>query len=143
MQNPALSKNLRAQAVVEFALVLPFLVLLAAGAIDLANGFTAYIALSNGAREGAAYAAYPPDNATGGALDSNICSRAKAGLPTTLQGATCTPNYPVVTGCPSGTRVARCPIRVTLSYSLTTLVGSVLGSNSFTVSPTVDMMVLQ
>ena len=70
MQNPAASRNLRAQAVVEFALVLPVLVLLLAGVVDLGNGFQTYIALSNGARDGAGYGANPSNQ-------SSVCGRVR------------------------------------------------------------------
>jgi len=46
----------RGQAVVEFALILPVFLLLTLGVVDGARVFTAYIAITNGAREGALYA---------------------------------------------------------------------------------------
>src|SRR5436190_5518770 len=60
------------QAVVEFALVLPVLLLLLAGAVDLGNGFQTYIALTNAAREGAHYGI---NNSSG------ICTRVQQILP--------------------------------------------------------------
>ncbi|CAN5536447.1 hypothetical protein BH10CHL1_BH10CHL1_50560 [soil metagenome] len=43
----------QANALVEFALVLPFLLLFLLGTFDLGHGFVTYITLANGAREGA------------------------------------------------------------------------------------------
>lgn len=47
----------RGQSLVEFALILPVFLLLTLGVVDGARIFTAYIAITNGAREGALYAA--------------------------------------------------------------------------------------
>ena len=47
----------RGQTLVEFALILPVFLLLTLGVVDGARIFTAYIAITNGAREGALYAA--------------------------------------------------------------------------------------
>lgn len=47
----------RGQTLVEFALILPVFLLLTLGVVDGARLFTAYIAITNGAREGALYAA--------------------------------------------------------------------------------------
>src|SRR5437016_3105931 len=62
----------RGQAVVEFALVMPVLLLLLAGAVDLGNGFQTYIALTNAAREGAHY---------GINYSSGVCTRVQQVLP--------------------------------------------------------------
>jgi Flp pilus assembly protein TadG len=47
----------RGQTLVEFALILPVFLVLTLGVVDGARVFTAYIAITNGAREGALYAA--------------------------------------------------------------------------------------
>jgi len=47
----------RGQSLVEFALTLPLLLILVFGIIDFGNGLRAYIALTNGVREGARYGA--------------------------------------------------------------------------------------
>ena len=70
-----MKREQRGQGVVEFALVLPLLALLFAGIIDVTNGYQAYVALTNAARDGAAYGAYNP-----GATDG-ICLRAQNALP--------------------------------------------------------------
>jgi hypothetical protein len=46
----------RGQTVVEFALILPVVLLLTVGIIDIARLFTAYVSLTNGVREAALYA---------------------------------------------------------------------------------------
>jgi Flp pilus assembly protein TadG len=52
--------GLRAQALMEFALVLPILVLLVLGAMDLGRMFYTKTVITNAAREGANYLAYFP-----------------------------------------------------------------------------------
>ncbi len=50
----------RGQSVVEFALVIPVMLLILAGAIDLGRAFYAYVAVQNAAKEGALYGARHP-----------------------------------------------------------------------------------
>lgn len=52
----------RGQALVEFALILPLLLVLTAGVLDMARIFSAYIALTDGVREAALYAAEGTNN---------------------------------------------------------------------------------
>lgn len=52
----------RGQALVEFALILPLLLLLTLGVVDLARVFSGYIALTDGVREAALYAAEGTNN---------------------------------------------------------------------------------
>ena len=58
--------SLRAQALVEFALLLPILLVLILGAMDLGRIFYVKTVLTNAAREGAnTLSRYPTDNTTG------------------------------------------------------------------------------
>lgn len=50
------------QSLVEFALLLPILLLILAGLLDLARGYYVYVALTDAAAEGAAYAAIHPSD---------------------------------------------------------------------------------
>lgn len=52
---PLRRKKSRGQSLVEFAFVLPVLVLIFASAVDFGRALTAYIAISSAAREGAAF----------------------------------------------------------------------------------------
>ena len=56
--SPHKKHRLRGQALVEFALVLPLLLVLILGAMDLGRMFYAKIVITNAAREGAYYMAY-------------------------------------------------------------------------------------
>jgi Flp pilus assembly protein TadG len=53
------------QALVELALILPLLLLLLVGALDLGRLFYTYIGVVDGAREGASYAMTHPTDVTG------------------------------------------------------------------------------
>jgi Flp pilus assembly protein TadG len=59
------SQHPAGQSLVEFALVLPVLLLLVLGAMDLARMFSTKITLTNAAREGANYLSRHPDDAPG------------------------------------------------------------------------------
>ena len=59
-----------AQALVEFALVLPILLLLILGVIDFGRMFYTKMILTNAAREGANYLAYFPEDANNGYVDT-------------------------------------------------------------------------
>jgi hypothetical protein len=56
-------KHERGQSLLEFALLLPILLLILAGVLDLGRLYYAYVAVTDAAAEGAAYAAIHP-NAT-------------------------------------------------------------------------------
>ncbi len=53
-------RSLRGQSLVEFAIVLPVLVLVIGGAVDLGRLFFAYVSTENAAKEGAMYGATNP-----------------------------------------------------------------------------------
>jgi len=55
----------RGQSLVEFALMLPILLLLLLGAIDLGRAFHSSISITNAAREGAFYGASKPTDSSG------------------------------------------------------------------------------
>ncbi len=131
----------RGQSVIEFALVLPFLILLLAGIVDFANAFHIYIALTNAAREGAYYAALP-DGTT-----ATVCDRVQESLAGTLAVACSdvTITYPAVSGpisCAGGSAVAGCPVRVTIGSNVNTLFVGILGFSTIPLSASADLMVL-
>ena len=59
-----------AQALVEYALLLPLLLLLVLGAMDFGRMFFTKMILTNAAREGANYLAYFPEDADNGYVDT-------------------------------------------------------------------------
>ena len=71
-------RSQRGQSLVEFALVLPILLILVLGIVDFGMGLRAYVTLTNATREGARFAAvgnpagtYPAD-CTGSSSDSAV-----------------------------------------------------------------------
>src|ERR1700682_6782374 len=73
------SKKWRGQALVEFAISVPILVLLVAGTLELGRGYTFAIATSDAARDGARYVAGKTSTTNGPGL-TNMCSLIKADL---------------------------------------------------------------
>jgi Flp pilus assembly protein TadG len=55
----------RGQSLVEFAVILPLLLLIVLGTVDLGIGFKTYIALTNAAREGARWISIHPSDQAG------------------------------------------------------------------------------
>lgn len=137
-------RRARGQSVVEFALAVPIIVLLLAGAVDMGNAFQTWINLTNASREGARKASSTADTAT-------ICTYINDEMANTGISVACSsPNfvmtYPGAGGPDAGTctanlRKAGCPVRVKVSYAMTTLLGQVLGFNTLTINAYTDMMV--
>lgn len=131
----------RGQSVVEFALLVPIIILLVAGAIDLGNGYQTWINLTNAAREGARKASSSSDQPT-------ICTYVTDELQNTGIVVACgsvAVSYPGAsgadTGCAAGTRTAGCPVRVKVDHAMSTFVGQVFGINTISISAAVDMVV--
>jgi hypothetical protein len=85
------------QALVEFAFVVMFLVLVIFGVIDFARLFFAYATMSNGAREGARYGIVHPADDVNDPSDPDIqatISRAHAMMVLIGSDATVTVEYP-------------------------------------------------
>jgi Flp pilus assembly protein TadG len=127
------------QGMVELALLMPFLVLLLAGIVDLGRGIRALTLLTNAASQGAQYATFNPTDTAG------IRTR----VTNALEGSGITiadPNASIYITFPSGTAAgqpiagqpnagqpsagqpsAGQPIRVQVEYQLTTILGMILG----------------
>lgn len=95
----------RGAVAIEFALVLPLLVILVFGIIDFGRLFNAQETLTQAAREGARLAALN---------DPNTCSRTAAAA--TGLGLSCPSSAVQITNCPSGA-VQTTDAQVTLSYT--------------------------
>ena len=131
-------------ALVEFALVLPVLVLLLVGVIDVARAANAYATLSSAAREGSHYAALHP-TAGPSAIASTVRARVaplSAGSVTveaTYSNGTdfiAWPSGGIPASSPSPSLV---PTRVRVSYpwqSVTSIIGNFFASSSMGASST-------
>jgi Flp pilus assembly protein TadG len=78
----------RGQALVEFAITLPILVLLVAGVVELGRGYSFAMATSNAARDGARYVAGKTSTTNGPGL-ANMCSLVKADLAAVTANVVC------------------------------------------------------
>ena len=81
-------KRLKGQALVEFAIALPILILLVAGVLELGRGYGYAIATSDAARDGARYIAGKTSLTDGPGLTS-MCSLIKADLATVTTNISC------------------------------------------------------
>lgn len=97
----------RGQALVEFAIILPLLLLLTVGVLDAARIFTAWIALTNGVREGALYAT-TGNNATHWCADGGAIA-CPFGVDPTYTQAKCdvtAASGPIGIKCPNNDNIA-------------------------------------
>jgi Flp pilus assembly protein TadG len=78
----------RGQALVEFAVALPILILLVAGLLELSRGYAVAVATSNAARDGARYAAGKTAALDGPGL-ANMCNIIKADLAAVTTNVSC------------------------------------------------------
>jgi Flp pilus assembly protein TadG len=85
---PDRSRRTRGQALVEFAITLPILVLLVAGVLELGRGYTFAVATSDAARDAARYVAGKTSTTNGPGL-ANMCSLVKADLAAVTSNVNC------------------------------------------------------
>ena len=78
-------KNSRGVAAVEFAIILPFLLVLVIGVIDLGWLFNGWVVLTGAAREGARTAITDPEQAVEAALDHAVNFRGSVSEPEVLK----------------------------------------------------------
>ena len=125
----------RGQSLVEFALVLPVLLLLILGAMDFARMFSTKVTLTNAAREGANYLSRHPDQYPNTTKTELIIDNEATDLLAFTKSITCT------NACEKGdTTIVTLTSEVDLIFSgfLQTFG---ITDNSITLSSTVEMMV--
>ena len=118
----------RGQSLVEFALVLPVVILVLFGILDLGRVMDAYILVTHGAREGARQASL-------GETEATVVTKVRAAVPTlTPLTVTCPSCYP------SGS--SGDPVTVTVTYSIqimTPIISAFFPQNPVPLSVTVTM----
>lgn len=111
-------ENISGQALVEFALVFPIVILLLVGMLEFGLVFNAYLSINNASREGAREASL-------GGSDSEIVSSVADASPTlSLTAAN-------VSISPSGTRVKGDSVTVTVTHEhqvIIPLIGTLVGN---------------
>lgn len=126
----------RGQSLVEFAIVLPILLLLLAGTFDAARAFFTYMAMREAAQESAAYASVNPSDTVGITFRARDATNLLQGLGTNM-AVTVTPT---VSGkfCAGVTGTATHGIRVRLNYPNFPLtmpfIGQVIGRQTVSIS---------
>jgi Flp pilus assembly protein TadG len=130
LSNPKGSQS--GQELVEFALVLPLLLLVVFGVLDLGRVFHSAITITNAAREGARYAMLHPDDVVGTEnVTLNEAQNSGIDLSTSVINVTC------LGDCSSGT-----PIRVTVQYNFTfLLIGFVFPDPNLVFVRSAEMMI--
>lgn len=117
------------QSLVELALLLPVLILILAGALDLGRAFYAYTTVVNAAREGARYGAFHPDAAA--EIRDQIVQEA-AGSGIDLESSTVIIETDTIS--PGS------PIRVTVIYQFQPITGLIFGGQGTSISASVSMI---
>lgn len=124
----------RGQSIVEFAILLPLMVLILALAADFGRAFTAYIAISSAAREGAAYAMMSTTNAN----DTPKVKAAALADASSIWGKAPTVNNPVISKDAQGyDRVS-----VTVTYNFDTIISIPPIPKSVALNRTVSMRII-
>lgn len=111
-------KSERGQSLVEFALILPLLILMLFGIIDFGRIFHAYLTIDHAGREAARAASIGKD-------DTQVTNTAV----TDAVGLGLTADRVAIT--PTGTRVSGNEVSITITYPITFLtpvIGSIVGS---------------
>lgn len=133
-----LRRTERGQNLVEFALVLPMVILLVMGTIDIGLGFRTYIALTNAAREGARWVSiYPSD-----------CSTALARVESEAAQIGISKSVSFGDGGYTATIAGSCPFAagdkptVSVNYSYELLFGIIPGMSSIPLTTSATMVVL-
>jgi TadE-like protein len=129
------------QSMVEFALILPALVLIIAGIFDLGRAFFAYISITNAAREGARYGALNPDYLTG-ACEATKGEALNSGI--TILDSDITISCGTVRSCPIATNQAcsrHQPIIVNVGYNYNDMIFKFFFKNPIYMNHQVEMLI--
>ncbi len=122
----------KGQAAAELALLLPLLILILLGCLDLGRAFSAWLTLQNGVREGARYGSMYPNDRTGIAAATRA-EVAAGGLPAA--------SVSVADSAPGG-RGGGAPIVVTASYDFALVTSFLFGGHPLTMSATAQMAIV-
>jgi Flp pilus assembly protein TadG len=144
--NKSASQPHAGQSMVEFALLLPLIVLLLVGVFDLGRAFFSYIAITNAAREGTRVVTFWPGKAT--VADVNTAINTEIGASPmvdvgkiTLRVIECgNPSAIVTTNTQLQSCTSEFPIRVTLTYRFEPIL-SFFFPQPLTLRRTAEMMV--
>jgi Flp pilus assembly protein TadG len=131
----------RGQDAVEFAIMLPLLLLVMLGVADFGRVMYSAITITNAAREGARFHSLNPANAAG-TFEAVVAEAAGSGIDLSAAGGkaeitiSCPDAAAGVTNCPRGT-----PVRVQVTYTFDLMSTALLGVGSLPVNSYAEMMV--
>jgi Flp pilus assembly protein TadG len=108
-------------ALVEFALILPLLLTLALGAVDLGRGLVSYVELEQAAQEGAIYGSFAPNDHA--RVEDRVRTSADGLVPLAD-----TAEVTVVVTCPAGDTIITVELRHEFRL-FTPIVGELLGGS--------------
>ncbi len=129
------------QGLVEFALVITVLFIIALGAVDLGRAFHATIVITNASREGARYLTLHPDDCVGGLFTATKNAAVAEAQGSSINLATSQVTVPLYfqndtfPGCDSGF-----PVRVTVTYPFK-LILTFFIKTSFNITRSTEMIV--
>jgi PKD repeat protein len=133
---PLHARRSRGQALVEFALVIPVMLLLVVGGLDVGRLFFSWIEVNNAAREGAAYAGGNPTDTSGitGHVQTETNSQGQGGEGSVTVAVSCANTSNATIACanaPGGSGTGNTvTVRVTRPFSFVTpIIGNILGSS--------------
>ncbi|HOG47716.1 MAG TPA: TadE/TadG family type IV pilus assembly protein [Anaerolineae bacterium] len=126
------------QSAVELAILLPVLLLIALGCLDLGRAFAVRMALANGAREGAHYASMFPLAPAGRGSLTAICQETERDI--TAQGLSAS-SLRVVPSAPEGWLGGK-PVKVTASYTLPMLTSYLFGGQPLIIRASSQMIII-
>jgi Flp pilus assembly protein TadG len=129
---PGMARGRRGQSLVEMAVAFPLLLLLVAGALDLAHAYSLAGILANAAREGARHGA---SHATDADIKTRVVQEA-AGAPLALD-----PNKVTITRDPPGDDSAGSSITVEVTYDVDLLLSQALGLSQPTIRRHATMVI--
>jgi Flp pilus assembly protein TadG len=131
----------RGSQLVEAAIIVPILVLLLLGIVDLGRVFYGQIVITNAVREGARYGSRYSQPSDYPAIKSTVTNEiSNSGACTTVLACPCSVPDPVKTNDSAGKEMR---VSATCGVSLITpLVGSLTGTNSLTIGNTAAMKVI-
>lgn len=125
-------KESRGQSLTEFALLLPILLLLMLGVVDVARAYAAYVTITNAAREGARYGMENPTDSSG--IQAHVNQEAGPGFTLTIN-ITC-PGYASCGSAYNGD-----PITVQVDYTYNFVTTYLFGVGSLTISNSATMAI--
>ncbi|MBS1253227.1 MAG: hypothetical protein MAG451_02276 [Anaerolineales bacterium] len=128
------------QSLVELALLLPVLMLIFAGVLDLGRAFQAYITVANAAREGARYAAFHMNDCTDIELKPNLRSRvANEAAGSNIDLSTAATIVRLEPPCSPENYSPGDPVSVIVEHSFQLITGLIFGSDTIMISASAAM----